>query len=139
MTANGLSPKRCKMFIYLNLNPKKRNVGDCVVRAISKATGETWDKTYMGVCLKGLELCDMPSANSVWGAYLQSKGFEREIVPNSCPNCYTVADFCKDYPKGTYVLALSSHAVAVVNGNVYDTWDSTSEIPIYFWRKKDDV
>ena len=125
------------MYIYTNLNPLERNVGDCVVRAIAKATGEAWDKTYIGICLKGLELCDMPSANSVWGAYLVDKGFEREIVPNTCPNCYTVADFCKDNPKGTYILALSSHIVCVIDGNTYDTWNSTSGTPIYYWRKKD--
>lgn len=124
------------MYIYHNENPKKRNVGDCVVRAIAKATGDSWGKTYLGLCIKGYELCDMPSANSVWGAYLIGKGFEREIIPNTCPDCYTVEDFCNDYPTGTYILALSSHAVCVIDGDVFDTWNSTTESPIYYWRLK---
>lgn len=136
MTASGQSRARCRMFIYYNGNPMRRNVGDCVVRAISKATGDSWEKTYLGLCLKGYEMGDMPSANSVWGAYLTDNGFKRGIIPNKCPDCYTVADFCEDNPHGSFVLALSSHAVAVINGDVFDTWDSTEEIPIYFWRKE---
>ena len=47
-------------------------------------------------------------------------------------------DFCNDHPKGAYILALSSHVVAVVDGCYYDTWDSGQEIPIYYWTKKED-
>lgn len=81
--------------------------------------------------------CDMPSANAVWGAYLKSKGFERNIVPNTCPDCYSVQEFCKDHPNGTFVVALSGHVVTVKDGKLYDTWDSRDEIPIYYWSRKD--
>ena len=84
-------------------------------------------------------MLDMPSANAVWGSYLRKKGFVREIIPNTCPDCYTVEDFCRDNPKGTYILALSGHVVAVIDGKYYDTWDSGDEIPIYYWYRKDDV
>ena len=125
------------MYIYENLNPTKRRVGDCVVRAITKATGDTWKETYLNLCLKGLEMGDMPSSNAVWGAYLSDRGFKRGIIPNNCPECYTVGDFAKEHPTGIYVVALGNHAVAVVDGDIYDTWDSTEEIPIYFWRRND--
>ena len=79
---------------------------------------------------------DMPSANRVWGAYLRSKGWGRKIVPDECPVCYSVKDFCREYPEGTYILALDSHVVAIINGDYYDTWDSGNESPIYYWYKK---
>ena len=31
------------MFKHYNENPQGKNVGDCTVRAISKATGMDWD------------------------------------------------------------------------------------------------
>lgn len=127
------------MFIMYNPNPNRLVVGDCVIRAISKVTNQTWEKTYMDIALQGYMMKDMPSSNSVWGAYLLEKGFERNIIPNTCPDCYTVADFCADNPEGIYLLALGTHVVAVKNGNYYDTWDSGSEIPIYYWQKKEDV
>lgn len=124
-------------FSYLNLNPFGRQVGDCTVRAIARATGKTWDETHIGLCLQGLTMGDMPSANSVWGAYLRQQGFIRNVVPNTCPDCYTVAEFATDHPRGVYVLALSSHVVCVEDGTYFDTWDSGSEIPLFYWAKED--
>ena len=114
-----------------------KRVGDCAVRALSKALNQPWELTYVGLCLEGFIRCDMPSANNVWGAYLKSKGFKRNIIPTECPDCYTVRDFCKEHPKGTFILALSTHVVAVINGDYYDTWDSGDETPIYYWFKEE--
>lgn len=123
-------------FSYFNPNPENRQVGDCTVRAISRATNQSWDETYIGLCLQGLMLGDMPSANSVWGAYLRQRGFGRNVVPNTCPDCYTVAEFARDHPRGVYILALSSHVVCVEDGTYYDTWDSGNEIPLFYWEKE---
>ena len=124
------------MYIYYNPNPLSKHVGDGVIRAISKVTHQAWDYTYDRVCEEGRILKDMPSSNSVWGAYLKSKGFSRHIIPNSCPNCYDVTDFCKDNPKGTFVLGLDGHVIAVIDGNYYDTQDSAFGCPIYYWKKE---
>lgn len=51
---------------------------------------------------------------------------------------YTVADFCEDNPDGVYILAIAGHAVCVVGGHYYDSWDSGGEIPIYYWRNCED-
>ena len=83
-------------------------------------------------------MADMPSANAVWGAYLSRRGFKRGIVSESCPVCYTVADFAAEHPHGVYVLALGSHVVTVVDGNYFDTWDSGQEIPLYFWERSEE-
>lgn len=123
------------MWVHENLNPEGKSVGDCVIRALSKALNQSWEKTYVDLSAHGLVLHDLPSANSVWGNYLRRNGFTRHIIPDVCPNCYTVAEFCRDYPTGTYILALSGHVVAVKDGDYYDTWDSGKEIPIYYWRK----
>lgn len=124
-------------FSYFNPNPAGQKVGDCTVRAIAKATGKIWDEVYIGLCLQGLIMGDLPSANSVWSAYLRQQGFKRNVIPNTCPDCYTVADFCADHPCGVYVLALSSHVVCVEDGTYFDTWDSGSEIPLFYWAKEE--
>lgn len=124
------------MWIEYNPNPIGKRVGDCTVRAISKALNQSWEKTYVGMFIQGFMMCDMPSANAVWGAYLKRKGFSRKIIPDDRPDFYTVSDFCRDNPNGVYVLALSEHVIAVVDGDYYDTWDSGGEMPIYYWTKK---
>lgn len=123
-------------FKFYNPNPRQKLVGDCVIRAISIVTDQDWEKTYLDLALQGYMMKDMPSSNNVWGEYLINKGFTRHIIPNTCPMCYTVDEFCKDNPNGCYLLATGTHAVAVVDGNYLDTWDSGNEIPIYYWREE---
>ena len=125
------------MYCEYNLNPSGKRVGDCVIRAIARATGRSWAEAYTGLCAAGLELCDMPSANAVWGAYLRRHGFRRHILPDTCPDCYTVEDFCREHPEGLYVLAISGHVVCVDNGDWYDSWDSGRETPVYYWQKEE--
>lgn len=124
------------MYRAYNPNPSGARVGDCTVRAICRATGEEWDTVYCGLCIEGLRLNDMPTANHVWGAYLRSRGFKRHALPDDCPDCYTVADFCREHPHGTYVLAISGHVVCAADGRYYDTWDSGAESPAYYWYKE---
>lgn len=124
------------MYIKYNPNPHAARVGDCVVRAISKATGQEWEKTYMDLCLYGLMEGDMPSANAVWGKYLKEKGYVRRTLPDKCPCCYTVEDFTRDYPSGNFILALNGHVVCACDGNHFDTWDSGRETVNFYWTKE---
>lgn len=124
------------MWIYFQPNPCGRSVGDCSVRALSKALNMSWEDAYIEIFKAGYNMCDMPSSDSVWGAVLRKYGFYRKAIPAICPDCYTAEDFCLDYPIGTYVLGFGGHAATVVDGNIYDTWDSSQEIPMYFWYKK---
>lgn len=123
-------------YSFFNQNPAGKQVGDCTIRAISKATGQSWEETYAGLAIQGFLMSDMPSANSVWGAYLRSKGFKRTVIPNTCPDCYTVSAFAREHPKGIYILALSNHVVCVVDGIYYDAWDSGNEIPLFYWERR---
>lgn len=124
------------MFKPFNPNPEAKRVGDCTVRAIARAFGEDWDKIYIALCVEGLKMHDMPTANSVWGSYLKNHGFKQYALPDTCPECYTVSDFAKEHPEETYILALSGHVVAVVDGDYYDSWDSGDEMPIYYFKRK---
>lgn len=126
------------MYQYFNPNPLGKRIGDCVVRAMCKATGQDWETTYAQLFVEGYSNCDMPSANAVWGAYLRRRGFVREVIPNDCPDCYTVDDFCNDHPKGMYILAIKGHVCTVVDGTLYDSWDSSYEIPLYYWHKEEE-
>ena len=125
------------MYINFNENPQGKQVGDCVIRALSVALDKNWDEIYIKRCLQGFLMCDMPSANHVWGSYLRENGFRRHLIPNDVMDFYTVKDFCKDNPHGTYILALPSHVVTAIDGNYYDLWDSGDELPNYYWYKEE--
>lgn len=101
------------MWIYANPNPCRQEEPDCVVRAISLATGRSWDDVHWDLCMLSHINCTMPSTNWLWEAYLKQHRFEKFLLPASCPSCTTVKEFCKQYHKGTYVIGTGSHAVCV--------------------------
>lgn len=124
-------------YIFYNPSPNGARIGDCVIRAICKALDQTWEHIYVALCVQGFAMHDLPNADSVWGEYLRSQGFQRQIIPNVCPECYTVKDFAMDHPKGTYVLGTGSHAVTVQDGDIYDSWNSSNEIPIFYYTREE--
>lgn len=127
------------MFRYFNPNPRNRNgVGDCTVRAVSKALNISWNSAYIDLVVQGYLLADMPSSNVVMNSYLHSQGFSRHVIGDSCPDCYTISEFADDHPQGTYILGTGSHVVAVVDGFYYDSWNSGDEVPIYYYQKENE-
>lgn len=125
------------MWIEYNPNPVGRKVGDCAVRAIAKALNVNWDTAFDIIAENAKLMGDMPSSDSVWGAVLRENGFYRKAIPNYCPDCFTAEDFCRNFPDGTYVLGFGGHVATVVNGNLYDSWNSSDEVPAYYWYRKD--
>ena len=124
------------MWIRCNPNPLGKQTGDCVVRAISIALEQSWKRTYRELCEIGEIEAELPNTNYVWGMYLKQHGAKQFLLPESCPQCITVRAFCEKYPEGIFVIGTGSHAVAVIDGDYYDAWDSGNETPSYFWRVK---
>lgn len=125
------------MWVRYNPNPTGRMVGDCAVRAVAKALDVDWETAYDMIALNGYYMGDMPSSDSVWGSVLRQNGFYRAAIPDRCPDCYTAADFCRDNPEGVFVLGFGGHVATVEDGMIYDSWDSSQEIPQYYWYRKD--
>ena len=121
-----------------NPNPVRNDggVGDCAVRAIAKALDISWEKAYTKLSLNGFLMGDIPNSDLVWGSVLREEGFVREIVPNTCPECYTLTDFSEDHPNGIYVIKSENHVATVVDGVLYDSWNSEMKIPIYYWTNE---
>ena len=124
------------MWIFFMNNPAGRRVGDCAVRAVARALNLTWEEAYTLIADAGYNMCDMPSSDAVWGAVLRQHGFYKRIIPNSCPDCFTARDFCREHPHGVYVLGFGGHVATVVDGDLYDSWDSSNEIPVYVWERR---
>lgn len=122
------------MWKKVNENPGKRRVGDCVIRAIATATGMSWLDVYDQLHMVGRRVYDMPSSNETWGLYLYLLGFEPFILPDSCPECVTIREFARRFQNGKYIVGTGNHAVAVIHGDYYDTFDSGPLTPSYFFK-----
>ena len=123
------------MWYYYQPNPLNIRVGDCTVRAICAVTGLSWYIVHLAQSVLSSIMADMPSSDRVWWKLLNMLGFDRVQMIDQCPDCYTVADFAHDNPVGKFVLGPLEHAVAVIDGNWYDTWDSGNTVPLYYFER----
>lgn len=123
------------MWIEANPNPVNKLVDDCVIRALSIIFDVDWLTIFDDLTDIGRSIFEPSISNNVWPRLLKENGFKRYILPDTCPDCYTIRRFCQEHQNGEYVLATGSHVVAVIDGNYYDTWDSGDEVPIYYFTR----
>lgn len=122
-------------YIYENRNPFNKRVGDCVIRAISKVMNMSWEDVAIDLSIMMVTEGDVVNSNALWGEYLSLNGYRKGILPDTCPNCYTLKDFCRDYPLGTFVVCTGSHVIAVIDGDYFDVFDSGDEVVTYYWER----
>lgn len=122
-------------YIYYNPNPCRKSTSDCVIRAIAKILDLDWGDVYLGLCEEGFAQCDLPNSNVVFNKYLLDRGFRKYPIPNTCPQCYSLAEFCLDHPIGEFIVCTGDHVVAVIDGNHYDLWNSEDVVPAYFYER----
>ena len=122
-------------YVKYNPNPDHKRTGDCIIRAVTKVTGKSWEQVYIELAAQGFMMYAMPSENVVLDEYLYRLGFDKYIVPNNCPRCYTIQDFIYDHPYGDFIVGTGSHIIAIVDGDYYDTWDSGEEPIFFYWRR----
>ena len=117
----------------------KDKYGDCTIRALSKFYNINWIDAFHK-CLPIIEKYQiLPSF--FFQAEQEDKicedlGLRRIPISNKKGSKRpTVKSFAKDHPTGTYIVKVSHHVVAVVDGYYYDTWDS-GEKSLYSYFEK---
>lgn len=127
-------------FHFYNQNPKNKYVGDCVIRAISLATEQTWDKVYEDLCQLGFKMKAMPNEPKVYSKYLKDLGWIKHNQPRLADNRkYTGKQFCRIEAKGgkKYLAHIGGHHIVCINDKrVWDIWDSTEGCIGNYWTKE---
>ena len=114
---------------WVYYQPNRHKVGDCAVRALSKALGISWDKAYDILVEKGRELKDMPNGKGTMEAVLQDYGFTKDAsaIPSKGQKRMTVKDYAMTHPHQTALLRVAGHVVAIEDGYYWDIWDCGSK------------
>jgi len=121
------------MYRHFDNNPVRSGAIDCAVRAISKALNVTWERAHAMLAFNSFLMGTVQNDDDVIASVLRQHGFKRATMPNTCPDCYTVEMFCEDHPKGTYVVKSQEHVATVIDGILYDAWDSSGKTVLFFW------
>ena len=107
------------MFKYYNANPRGRRVNDCTVRAISLATGRSWDETFEELSKFAQAQAIMPDDVIYIDEYLDRK-FKKVC---GCKNKkISVEEFVQKHPIGTYLITMNGHITCSIDGCIYDTF-----------------
>lgn len=130
-----------KLYRY-NANTNNKDTNDCVARSISLALGIDYDEVKRGL-KKVAHKLNLPS----WNYFDGFTQYIREHVGYNIKwrkpaewfhKSLTVKEFSQKLDIGTYLLLCgkaegsTSHMVACIDGNYYDSWDSSNRIVSYF-------
>ena len=124
-----------KGFLEVNVNPKGRKTGDCVVRAIAYATNTSWEDVLLGLTELAVKLKYMPNSRVVLKKYLNNKGYYMSSTYKTAKGLrVTLADFAQLNKSGTYIVSVHKHLSVVKNGMVCDAWDCSAYKVGNYWK-----
>ena len=118
------------MYRYINKNPYKNNIEDCVIRSLSVLTDRSWRSIYDELSNLAGDIGLLFSDVSFVEDYLDDR-YDRE-----CHYSKTVGEFANEHPYGKYAVTMDGHITAIINGVIHDTFDPSNRIMRCAWRIK---
>lgn len=114
---------------YMNPHPDGCNVGDCVKRAFTLATGEDYREISRQLNRIKRELgASAYNDDEVWWEFVNRRGWEAKTYQAIKGQRRMNGErFCESHPTGTYVLVMARHLVCCKDGVILDTWDSSEK------------
>lgn len=143
-------------FHYYNANPKNRVTGDCRIRAISAATETDYNLVVLALALIQIETGYDQCADQGINILMKKLGWQKQKQPRKPDGTkYTGREFCREiqkwlqdpenhgneYKDGIIVAPRifanigTHHEVAIIDGKVWDIWDSTDGCVGNYWIK----
>ena len=121
-------------YVKFNNHPKGLETNDCVVRAISKAFDKDYLETRRELNRVKREL-GFQSYKETKFIYKYLSEYKRTIIKVEKGNPRLKGyDFLEKYSKGTYILKMAGHITVVIDGVLYDLWDSRYRSVYTAWK-----
>ena len=131
-------PSRGKHHVYFNANPKKKEVDDCVIRALALAFDETWLVMFDDLTAIARKQSTVLNYKDCYEEYLKEHNAEPiQTMKKGQRKRIHGGDFAREHRTGRYVLCMAGHLTACVEGCIYDTWDCTQKMVYKAWKTAD--
>lgn len=131
-----------EFYEYTNVNPKNKYGGDCVIRAIALATGQSWEQTIRELTELGIKKGLVCNDSKLYPKYLESKGFIQGKEPRDVCNRkmsikqWIIEEQINEDSNTVYVINAGSHHVTCIkNGKVRDIWNSSNQTMHKWWYR----
>lgn len=116
------------MYRFYNNNALGLFENDCTVRAISTATGNSWDDTYEHLSnvarIKGTMMDDKDFIRD----YLDERYDRIKYIPE------TVGEVAGANPDNILLITMNGHITCSKYGIIYDSFDCRERIAEYCWK-----
>ena len=114
----------------INLNPKGKKTADCVIRAISGATGIDYYKVYEDLYQISVKTGYMLNEKRCEEKLLEKYNFKKYKQPRKCDGSkYQINELDKliDCKKEKVVVSCAHHLTCIKNNKIEDIWDCGSK------------
>lgn len=126
-------------FHYHNQNPKKRITSDCMIRAISTATGIDYNQVVREMAETQIKTGYDCGEVKCMDHYLKSIGWVKQKSPRHSDNTrFTGLEFCKVLRQahGNIIMNIGSeHVSCIIHNQVFDIWDCSQGKVGNYWIK----
>ena len=117
------------MFKYHNENPNGYHIPDCVIRAITTATGLSYYEVVDKLKLNGDALkCDMLNVR----CYEKLLDYDFNLPHYVCEN-KTAEEVAFDFKDNIVLLRMNGHLSVSLYGIIHDIWNCSKEKITDFW------
>ena len=145
-------PQNTVYYKYYDANPKQKKTGDCVIRALATAMNKSWDEVLTDLYKYALKYKQMLNDDTLYKKYLKDNGWIMLKQPRKIDNTkYTGVEFCQELQEGccfnyddvtvdgfSNIIAHigGHHVVAIIDGRIHDTWNSSNGCIGNMWIKE---
>lgn len=121
-------------FRYYNCNPYNIHTGDCVIRAITAGTGNSWDNVVLDLSRYMIKHGYMLNTPEIYGLYLKDIGWIHHNAPTNAKGVgITVGEFVKRFKGHAIVHVDDNHVTYIADGKIWDLWDPSTHIIGEYW------
>lgn len=107
-----------------NANPKNKHTCDCVIRALTMATGETYENVYKELFNISLKTGYMLNEKRVEDKYLEAHNFVKMKQPKKNDGTkYKINEIRLLTSASVVVIRCAHHLTCVKDGVLIDTWN----------------
>lgn len=131
-----------------NVNPKNRKTSDCVIRAITAASGKKYETVYKDLIDISFKTGYMIDEKRVYEKLLENYGFVKHKQPRKWDGTkFTIGEIDElidgvmvdGYDIGSVVISCANHLTAVIDGKVIDLWDCRRKCISNYYTKRKEV
>lgn len=125
------------IYHYYNCNPHHKLTDDCVIRAISSSTGDSWEQTLKELtecCIKTGYMLNTPEC---YGEYLKELGYVKQKQPiYKDGKKMRFREFVQKFDGHAIAHCGKNHITYVADNSTWDIWDVSDEVVGNYWVHK---